>query len=46
VTEDLKYRMVDEIARDNNCLKQNVLAIEYYPDWQEVQVHFSILWSM
>ncbi|GAU27170.1 hypothetical protein TSUD_104800 [Trifolium subterraneum] len=38
VTEDLKYRMVDEIARDNNGLQQNVLAIEYYPDWQEVQL--------
>ncbi|XP_045807444.1 uncharacterized protein LOC123900167 [Trifolium pratense] len=38
VTEDLKYRMVDEIARDNNCLQQNVLAIEYYPDWQQLQL--------
>ncbi|CAI8592621.1 unnamed protein product [Vicia faba] len=37
VTEDLKYAMVNKIARDNNCLEQNVLAIEYYPDWQQVQ---------
>ncbi|RDX74856.1 IST1-like protein, partial [Mucuna pruriens] len=37
VPDDLKYRMVDEIARDN-CLQQQVLAIQYYPDWQQVQV--------
>ncbi|CAL5200419.1 unnamed protein product [Lathyrus oleraceus] len=37
VAEDLKYAMVNKIARDNNCLQQNVLAIEYYPDWQQVQ---------
>lgn len=37
VPDDMKYRMVDEIARDN-CLQQQVLAIQYYPDWQQVQV--------
>ncbi|CAK8536448.1 unnamed protein product [Lathyrus sativus] len=37
VTEDLKYAMVNKIARENNCLQQNVLAIEYYPDCQQVQ---------
>lgn len=37
VPDDLKYRLVDEIARDN-CLQQQVLAIEYYPNWQQVQV--------
>ncbi|TKY48850.1 IST1-like protein [Spatholobus suberectus] len=37
VPDDLKYRMVDEIARDNS-LQQQVLAIQYYPDWQQVQV--------
>ncbi|KAH1222575.1 hypothetical protein AAZX31_12G191900 [Glycine max] len=36
VPDDMKYRMVDEIARDN-CLQQQVLAIQYYPDWQQVQ---------
>lgn len=37
VSDDLKYRVVDEIARDN-CLQQQVLAIQYYPGWQQVQV--------
>lgn len=37
VPDDLKYRVVDEIARDN-CLQQQVLAIQYYPDWQQVKV--------
>ncbi|XP_020229464.1 uncharacterized protein LOC109810414 [Cajanus cajan] len=37
VPDDLKYRMMDKIAKDN-CLQQQVLAIEYYPDWQQVQV--------
>lgn len=45
VLEDMKYRVVDEIARANNCLQQNVLAIKYNPDWQKVQVHFSILYG-
>ncbi|KEH39106.1 regulator of Vps4 activity in the MVB pathway protein [Medicago truncatula] len=38
VLEDMKYRVVDEIARANNCLQQNVLAIKYNPDWQKVQL--------
>ncbi|XP_061337590.1 uncharacterized protein LOC133284562 isoform X2 [Gastrolobium bilobum] len=37
VPDDLKYRVVDEIARDS-CLQQQVLAIQYYPDWKQVQV--------
>ncbi|KAF7805915.1 IST1-like protein [Senna tora] len=37
VPDDLKYRVVDEIARDY-CLQPEVLAIEYYPDWQQMQV--------
>ncbi|CAL0323648.1 unnamed protein product [Lupinus luteus] len=37
VLGDLKYRMLDEIARDN-CLQQQFLAIQYYPDWQQLQV--------
>ncbi|KAJ1434564.1 Vacuolar protein sorting-associated protein Ist1 [Sesbania bispinosa] len=37
VPDDLKYRVVDEIARET-CLQQQVLAIQYYPDWQQVQV--------
>ncbi|XP_004487300.1 uncharacterized protein [Cicer arietinum] len=38
VPEDLKYRMVDEIARDNCLQQQQVLAIQYYPDWQKMQL--------
>ncbi|XP_027341571.1 uncharacterized protein LOC113854638 isoform X2 [Abrus precatorius] len=38
VPDDLKYKMVDEIARDN-CLQPQVLAIQYYPDWQQVQLN-------
>ncbi|OIW20612.1 hypothetical protein TanjilG_16146 [Lupinus angustifolius] len=37
VADDLKYRMVDEIARDT-CLQKQFLAIQYYPDWQQLQV--------
>ncbi|XP_058773888.1 uncharacterized protein LOC131648119 [Vicia villosa] len=37
VTEDLRYAKVNKIARENKCLQQNVLAIEYYPEWQPVQ---------
>ncbi|WVY99661.1 hypothetical protein V8G54_025731 [Vigna mungo] len=37
VTDESKYRMLDEIARDN-CLQQEVLAIEYYPLWQQMQM--------
>ncbi|XP_047159352.1 uncharacterized protein LOC124829825 [Vigna umbellata] len=38
VPDESKYRMLDEIARDN-CLQQEVLAIEYYhPLWQQVQM--------
>ncbi|XP_028807909.1 uncharacterized protein LOC114762570 [Neltuma alba] len=36
VPYDVKYRVVDEIARDH-CLQPEVLAIEYYPDWQQMQ---------
>jgi len=45
VPDDMKYRVVDEIARDNNLFQQNVLAIKYNPLWQQVQVHFSILYG-
>ncbi|CAJ1956550.1 unnamed protein product [Sphenostylis stenocarpa] len=37
VPDEIKYRMMDEIARDN-CLQQGVLAIEYYPGWQQMQL--------
>ncbi|KAE9588548.1 hypothetical protein Lal_00002819 [Lupinus albus] len=37
VPDYLKYRMVDEIVRDN-CLQEQFLAIQYYPDWQQLQV--------
>ncbi|KAI4322651.1 hypothetical protein L6164_022324 [Bauhinia variegata] len=37
VTEDQKYRVVDEIARDYS-IQPEILALEYYPDWQLVQV--------
>ncbi|XP_057455481.1 uncharacterized protein LOC130746775 [Lotus japonicus] len=37
VPDDLKYRVVDEIARDH-CLQQQVLAIQYYPNWQQMKV--------
>ncbi|XP_054811407.1 uncharacterized protein LOC129312745 isoform X2 [Prosopis cineraria] len=36
VPDDLKYRVVDEIARDH-CLHPELLALEYYPDWQQMQ---------
>lgn len=36
VPDDVKHRMVDEIARDY-CLKPEVLALEYYPEWQKQQ---------
>jgi len=39
VPDEVKYRMLDEIARDKS-LQEEVLAIEYYPDWQQVQVNF------
>jgi len=38
VPDEIKYRMLDEIARDN-CLQQKVLAIEYYPLWKHLQVN-------
>ncbi|XP_050380328.1 uncharacterized protein LOC126797685 [Argentina anserina] len=34
VSDDMKHRMVNEIAR-NYCIKPEVLAIEYYSDWQQ-----------
>ncbi|XP_062009629.1 uncharacterized protein LOC133726160 isoform X1 [Rosa rugosa] len=34
VTDDMKHRLVNEIAR-NYCIKPEVLAIEYYSDWQQ-----------
>ncbi|XP_028761618.1 uncharacterized protein LOC114720163 [Neltuma alba] len=37
VSDDFKYRMVDEISRDY-CLQPKLLAIEYYPDWQKGRV--------
>ncbi|KAJ1410694.1 Vacuolar protein sorting-associated protein Ist1 [Sesbania bispinosa] len=37
VPDDLKYRVVDEIARET-CLQPQVLAIQYYPDWQKKKV--------
>ncbi|KAK7272362.1 hypothetical protein RJT34_28900 [Clitoria ternatea] len=37
VPDDLKYKMVDEIASDNSVEPQ-VLAIQYYPNWEQVQV--------
>ncbi|KAI9086771.1 hypothetical protein K1719_031365 [Acacia pycnantha] len=36
VSNEVKYRVVDEIARDH-CLQPELLAIEYYPDWQQMQ---------
>ncbi|KAK7401968.1 hypothetical protein VNO78_13875 [Psophocarpus tetragonolobus] len=38
VPDDLKYRMVEEIARANCPSQQQVLAIRYYPDWQQMQM--------
>ncbi|QCE09653.1 DNA mismatch repair protein MSH2 [Vigna unguiculata] len=38
VPDEIKYRMLDEIARDN-CLQQKVLAIEYYPLWKHLQMN-------
>ncbi|KAL1345858.1 hypothetical protein HN51_019534 [Arachis hypogaea] len=37
VSEDLKLKMVDEIVREN-CTQEQVLAIQYYPSWQQEQV--------
>ncbi|KAL9322482.1 hypothetical protein ACSQ67_010535 [Phaseolus vulgaris] len=37
VPDEIKYRMVDEVARDN-CLQQDLLAIKYYPNWQQEQL--------
>ncbi|KAL6136756.1 hypothetical protein ACLB2K_062051 [Fragaria x ananassa] len=34
VSNDMKHRLVNEIAR-NYCIKPEVLAIEYYSDWQQ-----------
>ncbi|PON78224.1 Vacuolar protein sorting-associated protein [Parasponia andersonii] len=34
VSEDMKQRMVNEIAKDY-CLRTEILALEYYSDWQE-----------
>ncbi|ONI08590.1 hypothetical protein PRUPE_5G187400 [Prunus persica] len=34
VTDDMKQRLVNEIAR-NYCIKPEVLAIEYYSEWQQ-----------
>ncbi|KAK7324727.1 hypothetical protein VNO77_28526 [Canavalia gladiata] len=36
VPDDLKYKMVDEIAR-HSSLQPQVLAIQYYPEWQQVK---------
>jgi hypothetical protein len=33
----VKNRLVDEIVREC-CLKSEVLALEYYPGWQNQQV--------
>ncbi|KAI4333984.1 hypothetical protein L6164_018728 [Bauhinia variegata] len=37
VTDDQKYRVVDEIARDYS-IHPEILALDYYPGWQLVQV--------
>ncbi|KAK7854482.1 ist1-like protein [Quercus suber] len=37
VPEDVKHRLIDEIARDYS-LKPEVLALEYYPEWKQEQV--------
>ncbi|XP_059451611.1 uncharacterized protein LOC132182392 isoform X2 [Corylus avellana] len=37
VPEDVKNRLVDEIARQC-CLEPGVLALDYYPGWQNQQV--------
>lgn len=37
VTDDVKNGLVDEIYREC-CLKQEILALEYYPGWQNQQV--------
>ncbi|KAG6618161.1 hypothetical protein I3842_Q124300 [Carya illinoinensis] len=37
VSEDVKHRLVDDIASEC-CLKSEVLALEYYPEWQKQQV--------
>lgn len=42
VPDDVKYRVVDEIARDY-CLQPELLAIEYYPGWQQMQQVIQIL---
>ncbi|KAL6135388.1 hypothetical protein ACLB2K_067616 [Fragaria x ananassa] len=34
VSDDMKHRLVNEIAR-NYCIKPEVLAIEYFSDWQQ-----------
>lgn len=34
VSDDMKHRLVNEITR-NYCIKPEVLAIEYYSEWQQ-----------
>ncbi|KAF7823011.1 formin-like protein 13 [Senna tora] len=41
VPDDLKYRVMDEIARDY-CIQPKLLAIEYYPGWQQIQPYRSL----
>lgn len=33
VSDDVKYRLIDEIARDY-CLQPEILALEYFPELQ------------
>ncbi|XP_062106290.1 uncharacterized protein LOC133817720 [Humulus lupulus] len=37
ISEDLKHRMVNEIARDY-CPRPEILALEYYSDWEKQQM--------
>ncbi|MED6148175.1 hypothetical protein PIB30_050639 [Stylosanthes scabra] len=36
VSDDVKFRIVDEIVREN-CTQEQVLAIQYHPSWQQEQ---------
>ncbi|MED6154961.1 hypothetical protein PIB30_001103 [Stylosanthes scabra] len=36
VSDDLKFRKIDEIVGEN-CTQEQVLAIQYYPSWQQEQ---------
>lgn len=36
VTDDVKHRLVDEIARDYSLIPE-ILALEYYPEWKQEQ---------